>query len=152
MACYTQQEIAEACQCSQGEVAKNIPNGNIAEWNKMADILSNAAKSLEAAGAECILICTNTMHKVAPEVQSSVSIPLLHIADPTGHALVSNGIKKVGLLGTRFTMDQAFYRERIETNFGISVVVNSEKQQAEVHRIIYEELCHGLILDSSKAT
>ncbi|WP_104402447.1 aspartate/glutamate racemase family protein [Vibrio penaeicida] len=121
------------------------------EWTKMADILSNAAKSLEAAGADCILICTNTMHKVAPEVQSSVSIPLLHIADPTGNALVSNSITKVGLLGTRFTMEQAFYRERIETNFGISVVVPSEKQQAEVHRIIYEELCHGQILGSSKA-
>ena len=121
------------------------------EWSKMADILSNAAKSLEAAGADCILICTNTMHKVALEVQSSVSIPLLHIADPTGNALVSNGITKVGLLGTRFTMEQAFYRERIEANFGISVVVPNEKQQAEVHRIIYEELCHGQILDSSKA-
>ncbi|MBD1557099.1 aspartate/glutamate racemase family protein [Vibrio sp. S9_S30] len=121
------------------------------EWSKMADILSNAATSLESAGAECILICTNTMHKVAPEVQSSVSIPLIHIADPTGNALVSNGITKVGLLGTRFTMEQAFYRERIEKKFGVSVVVPNERQQADVHRVIYEELCHGQILDASKS-
>ncbi|CCO45466.1 putative Aspartate racemase [Vibrio nigripulchritudo SOn1] len=120
-------------------------------WAATATILSDAAKSLESAGADCILICTNTMHKVASEVQASVTIPLIHIADPTGQALQTHGVKKVGLLGTRFTMEQEFYRNRIEQEFGISVLVPNQEQQNDVHRIIYEELCHGKILDTSRA-
>ncbi|KJY75177.1 aspartate/glutamate racemase family protein [Vibrio nigripulchritudo] len=120
-------------------------------WAATATILSDAAKSLESAGADCILICTNTMHKVASEVQASVTIPLIHIADPTGQALQTHGVKKVGLLGTRFTMEQEFYRSRIEQEFGISVLVPNQEQQNDVHRIIYEELCHGKILDTSRA-
>ncbi|EGU51933.1 hypothetical protein VINI7043_27760 [Vibrio nigripulchritudo ATCC 27043] len=120
-------------------------------WAATAAILSDAAKSLESAGADCILICTNTMHKVASEVQASVTIPLIHIADPTGQALQTHGVKKVGLLGTRFTMEQEFYRNRIEQEFEISVLVPNQEQQNDVHRIIYEELCHGKILDKSRA-
>ncbi len=114
-------------------------------WAGAAEILVNAAKSLESAGADFVLICTNTMHKVAPEIEQSISIPLLHIADATGEKLVKDGIRKVGLLGTAFTMEQSFYKDRLSEKYGLEVVVPGEKDRKQVHDIIYHELCLGNI-------
>lgn len=119
-------------------------------WAETAEILAKAAQSLEAAGAESVLICTNTMHKVAPEVSAAVKIPLLHIADATGQVLKAEGITRVGLLGTRFTMSERFYRERLEQQFNIDVLVPDEDDQALVHRIIYDELCLGKVNEESR--
>lgn len=122
------------------------------EWQKTADILSEAAQSVEKSGADFLLICTNTMHKVAPEIESAINIPLLHIADTTGQQLVQNGINSVGLLGTQFTMEQEFYKKRLTDKFGIEVLVPQEKERKQVHEIIYNELCRGEIKQSSKET
>ncbi|SDN86393.1 aspartate/glutamate racemase family protein [Vreelandella arcis] len=120
------------------------------DWQAMGTILAGAAQRLEAAGADCLLIGTNTMHKVADEVAQAVSMPLLHIAEATADALVRDGVTCVGLLGTRFTMEQAFYRERLEAR-GIEVVVPDANQRETVHRIIFEELCKGINTADSKA-
>ncbi|PVZ68167.1 aspartate/glutamate racemase family protein [Pelagibaculum spongiae] len=120
------------------------------QWNKTAEILASAAKSVEAGGADFILICTNTMHKVAPEIASAVSIPLLHIADATAEQLQKDGVKKVGLLGTNFTMEQDFYKGRLTDNFSIDVVVPEQADRETVHQIIYQELCLGAICDASR--
>ena len=121
------------------------------KWQETADILSNAAKSIEKAGADFFLICTNTMHKVAEQVENSVNIPLLHIADATAQELVECNISKVGLLGTAFTMEQDFYKGRLSEKFGIEVLVPTTEQRAQVHQIIYQELCLGEIKQESKA-
>ncbi|KAF7781854.1 aspartate racemase [Pseudoalteromonas rubra] len=120
------------------------------DWQAAADLLASAAQSVEAAGAEFVLICTNTMHKVADEVQQAISIPLLHIADATGQVLVRDKVKKVGLLGTRFTMQEAFYRTRLEEKFGLEVCLPNESDQQKVHDVIYQELCLGKVLDKSR--
>ncbi|WP_422468250.1 aspartate/glutamate racemase family protein [Endozoicomonas sp. ALC013] len=120
------------------------------EWDKTAEILSAAARSVEAGGADFFLICTNTMHKVAEAVEKSVAIPLVHIADATGELLVKDGIKRVGLLGTRFTMEQAFYKNRLSDKFGIDVVIPDETEQEVVHQVIYTELCLGQINNASR--
>ncbi|MCP4433556.1 MAG: aspartate/glutamate racemase family protein [Gammaproteobacteria bacterium] len=120
-------------------------------WPATAEILSAAAQSLEAAGADFFLICTNTMHKVADSVASSVSIPLLHIADASGRVLQEDGIERVGLLGTGFTMEQSFYKDHISDNFGIEVVVPDTEGRSRVHDIIYQQLCLGDIRDESRA-
>ena len=120
-------------------------------WDEMGVILAAAAKSVEAAGADLLLICTNTMHKVAPVVQAAIAIPLLHIADATAEQLVADGITKVGLLGTAFTMEQAFYKGRLIDEFGIDVVIPDQKERLDVHTIIYSELCKGVINADSKA-
>lgn len=121
-------------------------------WAKTAEILSQAAQSVEAAGADFLLICTNTMHKVAPEIDSAINIPLIHIADATAEEILAQGIKKVGLLGTRFTMEQDFYRGRLQEKYGIEVLIPDEAGRDLVHRVIYEELCLGKIdPDSRKA-
>lgn len=120
------------------------------EWNKTADILGNAAKAVEAAGADFFLICTNTMHKVAPQVSQHVAIPLLHIADATAQQLKANGISKVGLLGTKFTMEQAFYKGRLQDNFNIEVIVPNEHDRHIIHQVIYDELCLGEIKEASR--
>ncbi|WP_421841905.1 aspartate/glutamate racemase family protein [Marinobacter algicola] len=119
------------------------------DWPATARILSAAALSLQNAGADFLMIGTNTMHKVAPEIEQAVRIPLLHIADATANVLTEDGITRVGLLGTRFTMEQAFYRERLEAA-GIEVVTPDAAQRAEVHRVIYEELCQGKIQAASR--
>ena len=119
------------------------------DWGATARILSDAALSLEKAGADFLMIGTNTMHKVAPEIEQVLRIPLLHIADATAKILSRDGISRVGLLGTRFTMEQAFYRERLE-NAGIDVVIPDEPQRHLIHRVIYEELCLGQIVDDSR--
>lgn len=119
------------------------------DWQGTADILVKAAQSLEAAGADFFLIGTNTMHKVAPEVQKAVKIPLLHIVDATAEALKADGITTVGLLGTKFTMEQAFYRERLEGQ-GLKVLIPSETQRNAVHEVIFKELCLGVTKPASK--
>ncbi|ALU45462.1 aspartate/glutamate racemase family protein [Pseudoalteromonas rubra] len=120
------------------------------DWQAAAELLARAAQSVEAAGAEFALICTNTMHKVSDEVQQAINIPLLHIADATGQVLVRDKVKKVGLLGTRFTMQEAFYRTRLEEKFGLEVCVPNESDQQKVHDVIYQELCLGKVLDKSR--
>ena len=120
------------------------------DWQANASILCQAAQSIEKAGADFILIATNTMHKVAGQVEESVSIPLLHIADATGVELQQRGITKIGLLGTAFTMEQAFYKQRLTDKFGIEVVVPNGVQRKLVHDIIYNELCLGEINRRSK--
>jgi aspartate racemase len=119
------------------------------DWSATADILSGAALSLEKAGADFLVIGTNTMHKVAPEIEQAIRIPVLHIADATAKVLIRDGITRVGLLGTRFTMEQAFYRERLE-QAGIEAMIPEEAQRNEVHRVIYEELCRGEINSDSR--
>ncbi len=119
------------------------------DWDATAELLAEGAQAIERAGAEFLVICTNTMHKVAPAIQDAIGIPLLHIADATAEALMRDGIRRVGLLGTRFTMEQPFYRERLETH-GIDVVVPDEEARAAIHEVIYSELCLGVIRQGSK--
>lgn len=121
------------------------------DWEGLARMLSEAAKSIQAAGADFLLICTNTMHKVAPEIEAAVQIPLLHIADATAEILVKDRIRTVGLLGTKFTMEQAFYKGRLTDKYGLKVVVPDEEGRQLVHRVIYEELCLGKVIEDSKA-
>ena len=122
------------------------------DWDAAGALLADAAQALERAGAQCLVLCTNTMHKVAPAIEAAVGIPLLHIADPTAQAIKAAGLQRVALLGTRFTMEQAFYRERLEQRHCIEVLIPDEAQRADVHRIIYEELCLGQVLDGSRDT
>jgi aspartate racemase len=121
------------------------------DWGGTAKILSEAAKSIQAAGADFLLICTNTMHKVAPEIEAAIQIPLLHVADATAEKIVNEGAKKVGLLGTAFTMEQEFYKGRLRDNYALEVLVPSEKDRKTVHKVIYQELCRGRIESESKA-
>lgn len=120
------------------------------KWAEAAKVMIESAQKLEAGGADVVVICTNTMHKMAPEVMNSVSIPLLHIADATANQIVKDKIKKVGLLGTAFTMEQDFYKGRLIDPFGLEVVVPDEADRAVVHDIIYHELCLGIINEHSK--
>ncbi|WMN86165.1 aspartate/glutamate racemase family protein [Vibrio parahaemolyticus] len=120
------------------------------KWSETALILAQAAKSVERGGADFLMICTNTMHKVVPEIESHISIPILHIADATAERLIRDGVSKVGLLGTRFTMEQDFYKGRISEKFGIEVVVPTVDEQTVVHDIIYQELCLGEIKSKSR--
>jgi aspartate racemase len=119
-------------------------------WEETARILSRAARSVEAGGADFLLICTNTMHKVSEEVASSITIPLVHIADATAERLVSDGEKRVGLVGTRFTMEEGFYKNRISERFGIEVFVPEGEERSLIHEVIYTELCHGRINSHSR--
>lgn len=120
------------------------------DWEGTAAILSKAALSVQASGADFLMICTNTMHKVAPQIERHLSIPILHIADATAEQLKRDGITRVGLLGTRFTMEQDFYKGRLTANFGIEVLVPDESEQTIIHDVIYHELCLGKVLDASK--
>jgi len=119
-------------------------------WNEAARVLAQAAQTLERGGADCVLICTNTMHKVASEVQVAVNIPLLHIADATAEKVLEHGIRTVGLLGTAFTMEQGFYKGRLLEKYGLEVLTPGLEDRQTVHRIIYDELCLGRILETSK--
>lgn len=120
------------------------------QWDALANILIDAAMSLKLAGADLLVICTNTMHKVEPQISKACDIPILHIADATTDTINKTGIKKVGLLGTKFTMEQVFYKTRLEQNHGLSVIIPNENDRKIVHRVIYDELCCGKILDSSR--
>lgn len=121
-----------------------------AAWDDIAAILKKAAQQLEAGGADFIVLCTNTMHKVAPEIEQAVSIPLLHIADPTAEEIRSRGFQTVGLLGTKFTMEEPFFRERLETKHRLRVIIPEQADRAIVHRVIFEELCHGRVVEQSR--
>tara|TARA_Y100001001_G_C8006783_1_gene308309 strand:+ start:1629 stop:2318 length:690 start_codon:yes stop_codon:yes gene_type:complete len=118
-------------------------------WDDAAGVLADAAWRVQEAGADLIVLCTNTMHKVARDIEKAVDIPLLHIADATADALIADGVKRVGLLGTCFTMEQGFYKDRLEA-YGIEVQVPEKAQRDQVHRIIYDELCHGEIEQASR--
>ncbi len=120
------------------------------DWAAAGALLADAARALERAGADFIVLCTNTMHKVAPAIESAVKIPLLHIADPTAAAIRDAGLHRVGLLGTRFTMEQDFYRGRLAAQHGIEVLIPEPDDRDRVHRVIYEELCLGRIEDASR--
>lgn len=119
------------------------------DWDAAGAQLADAARGLRLAGAEAIVVCTNTMHLVAPAIEAAVDIPLLHIADATAQRIRDAGLARVALLGTRFTMEQAFYRERIEAA-GIAVLTPDAMQRERVHRVIYDELCVGRIVDTSR--
>jgi aspartate racemase len=119
-------------------------------WNEVAKILKDAAKRLEAAGAEIVLICANTMHKFVPEIQREIHVPVLHIADATAEKIREKGLKKVGLLGTRMTMEEDFYKGRIAERFGIDVLVPDKDDRDFIDRVIFDELCVGKMNASSK--
>ena len=119
------------------------------KWDELTGLMISAAKRIENAGAEIILICTNTMHKMADEVEGNIAAPLLHIADATAEEIKRQGMKKVGLLGTKFTMEQYFYRKRIEEKYNINVIIPDEQERQIVHDVIYDELVVGKIISSS---
>jgi aspartate racemase len=130
------------------EIEKLQHTGN---WAGTAQILSEAAKRIEAGGADFLLICTNTMHKVAQEIEANINIPLLHIADATAEQIQTNGFQTVGLLGTNFTMEQEFYKGRLVEHHGIHVLVPDQADREYVHNVIYNELCLGKIETNSRA-
>jgi aspartate racemase len=121
------------------------------DWSAAGELMAQAGLALEAAGAEFLVLCTNTMHRVAPAIEAAVDLPLLHIADPTAEEIHRAGFSTVGLLGTRFTMEQAFYRERLQRRQGVEVVLPDAADREIIHRVIYEELCAGQLRDSSRA-
>lgn len=121
------------------------------DWGALTERMAEAARTLESAGAEVLLICTNTMHRMADAVQRAVTVPLLHIADPTAEAIKAAGLRRVGLLGTAFTMEQDFYKGRLRDVHGLDVIVPDAADRAMVHRIIYAELVAGEILPASRA-
>jgi len=131
------------------EVVKHLQHDN--DWEGAATILATCAKNLENAGAEFVLICTNTMHKVAPQVSSAISIPLLHLADATADRIVQAGYTTVGFMGTKFSMEDEFYVGRLKEQYGLNVIIPNETDRAFVHKVIYDELCLGEISDSSRA-
>ena len=120
------------------------------KWEDATRLMIEAARSVERAGAEFLVICTNTMHKMADDVQKKIGIPLLHIADATAETILSRGLRKVALLGTRFTMEEDFYRGRLSARHGLDVIIPTADQRELVHRIIYDELCAGIIKPSSE--
>ena len=122
------------------------------DWSRAGQLLAQAAQQLERAGADCVLLATNTMHKVAEKIEQSINIPFLHIADATGFQLREQNIQRVALLGTAFTMSQGFYKDRLIDRFGLEVIVPNEAQQREIHTIIYEQLVQGLVEASSRET
>ena len=130
-----------------GEVERLQHQG---EWDMLGDMLAESARRIEAAGADCIVLCTNTMHKLSARIEATSKLPFLHIADATGAAIVAKGLAKVALLGTAFTMEQDFYRGRLSRTFGLDVIVPEDEDRAEVHRIIYDELVNGKIEPRSR--
>jgi aspartate racemase len=119
-------------------------------WDEAGSLLADAAAVLQRAGADFLVLCTNTMHRVAGEIEARVQIPLLHIADPTARAIQAAGFSTVGLLGTSFTMEQDFYRGRLEGRFGLTVHVPEASSRKLVHEVIYSELCRGITSESSR--
>lgn len=119
-------------------------------WDELASIMIEAAKSLERGGADFVIICTNTMHKLYDEVQNKIKIPMLNIADATAEKIKADGIDKIALLGTRFTMAEDFYKGRLVDKYGLDVIIPSSEQMEIVHRVIYDELCAGIIKPDSR--
>ncbi len=120
------------------------------DWPGLTQLLLDAARRVEQAGAEGLVVATNTMHKVADEIESSIGIPLIHVVDVTAAALERDGIERVGLLGTRFTMEDGFWRDRLQRRFGIETIVPEPDQMTTINQVIFEELCHGVIRDDSR--
>ncbi len=119
-------------------------------WQEAGQVMADAARRLERGGADFIVLCTNTMHKLADYIEQAVEIPLLHIADPTAQAIQAAGITKVGLLGTAFTMEQDFYRGRLTDKYGLNVLIPDADERAIIHRVIYDELVLGIVKDESR--
>ncbi len=121
------------------------------DWETQGKMLAEAARKLEAAGAEAIILATNTMHKVAPAIEAAITVPFLHIADATGKAIVARSLKRPALMATAYTMEQDFYKDRLTKHFGLEVMVPDEADRRETHRIIYDELCKGVVTEASRA-
>lgn len=119
-------------------------------WDDAAQVLLDAAQRLERGGVDCLILCTNTMHKLAPQLEAATSVPFLHIADCTGERIEAAGLKRVGLLGTAFTMQEDFYTGRLAQRYGLEVIVPHPADQEIIHRIIYDELCQGRVLETSR--
>jgi aspartate racemase len=119
-------------------------------WDRTADILADAGRRLERGGADLVLICTNTMHKIAPEVAAALNIPLVHIADATGEAITAAGMTSVGLLGTRYAMEEDFLKGYLGERFGLKVIVPELREREVVHRVIFDELCLGRVEAASR--
>ena len=120
------------------------------KWDEAGAILADAARAVRRAGADVIVLCTNTMHKVAPQIEAAVDVPLLHIVDATAASVKAAGVTRVGLLGTRFTMEQPFYRDRLADRHALEVLVPPEGERTRVHTVIYQELCVGILDDGSR--
>jgi aspartate racemase len=120
------------------------------KWNEAAQLMITAAQNVQNGGADFVIICTNTMHKLADEVQKHIHIPLFHIADATAQRIKSQGLKKIGLLGTKFTMEEGFYKDRLAKEHGLDVLIPTQSERDLVHRVIYDELCLGQIRQPSK--
>jgi aspartate racemase len=120
------------------------------EWDAAGEILADAARRLERGGADLIVLCTNTMHRVADHIEAATTLPLLHIADPTAERICADGLTRIGLLGTRFTMEQDFYRARLEQRYNLGVIVPEADERTIIHDIIYQELVLGVIREESR--
>lgn len=120
------------------------------DWDTAGRRLAEAASALERGGADVLVLCTNTMHKLAASIEAAVSLPFLHIADATAEAIRADGLQTIGLLGTRFTMEHDFYRGRLEERFGLTVITPDEADRQTIHDVIYDELCLGVIRDESR--
>lgn len=120
------------------------------EWERSGEVLADAARRLKASGADFVVLCTNTMHKVAHAIEDATDLPFLHITDPTARAIRAAGFDTIGLLGTRFTMEQAFYRDRLAEH-GVQAIIPDAQDRDDIHRIIYDELVKGVISDDSRA-
>jgi aspartate racemase len=141
-----------SCQCLMysvdfGEIAALQHKG---DWAKLGDMMADAAQRLERGGADFIVLCTNTMHKLADNIEASVNIPLVHIADVTAEAIKEKGMKKIGLLGTKFTMEQDFLKGRLLEKHGVESIIPNEAQRDIIHKIIYEELVKGVVINESR--
>ncbi|SIO37778.1 aspartate racemase [Burkholderia sp. GAS332] len=126
-------------------------NQRAGDWTALGKQMAEAARQLERGGADLVILATNTMHRVCESIEQAIDVPFLHIADPTGNALRAAGIERVGLLGTRYTMEQTFYTGRLRERYGLETRVPEEAERADVHRIIYDELCHGKVNEASRA-
>ena len=133
------------------DFAELAPLQAAGDWEAAGEMMIDAARAVERAGAELLVLTANTMHKVAPAIEAAIGIPMLHIADPTAEAVRAAGLTRVGLLGTRFTMEERFYRDRLRDRHGLEVLVPERQDRDIVHRVIYEELCRGQFLESSRA-
>ncbi|MDR6177363.1 MULTISPECIES: aspartate/glutamate racemase family protein [unclassified Pseudomonas] len=140
-----------ACLLLSVDFAEIAALQHAGDWTALGRRLQDHARQLAAGGAEALVLCTNTMHRLAAEIEAATTLPLLHIADPTGAAIRARGLRTVGLLGTAFTMEQAFYRERLNDRFGLEVVVPDAAARQIVHRIIYDELVRGEVRPESRA-
>jgi aspartate racemase len=125
-------------------------NQRAGDWHALGEQMADAARQLERGGADLVILATNTMHRVVESIEQAIEVPFLHIADPTGAALRAAGVERVGLLGTRYTMEQTFYTGRLRERYGLDTLVPDESERADVHRIIYDELCHGDVHDASR--